>query len=328
VNATGNLANLSSVCGNSYRVWSVPETDMVLAAISRVGIYATRDGGTTWALLGGASSPNNDQNGILFDPEDSRVFWVAGMHTGPGVFKTVDGGTSFTTLGGITNIDDISVDFTDPLRKTIIAGAHEQHLLYKSTNGGASFTNITSSFPAGPSFTLAPIVIDANTYIMGTAYYSADPSVGVFRTTDGGATWTRLSTVSVGSSGLKTSWGTLFFGSRSGGSILRGSADGSTWTTLPLAGNQAYSVVVELPGNRIATTTKNGNVSRVVVSEDDGNTWQTIADDVPSPVGWSPSVGPYLAYNAVRDAFFVSYWDCGTRVRPDAIWRYDLAGAP
>jgi hypothetical protein len=324
VNATGNLANVSTVCGNSYRVWGVPHADKMLAGISRVGVYATTDGGAIWTLQGGSASPNNDQNDVTFDPEHPDVYWVAGMHVNAGVWKTTDGGTSFTPMGDIGNIDGVSVDFTDARRQTIVAGTHEQHVIYKSTDGGASYEDITASFPPGRGITTAPIVIDANTYVMGTVYYSSDPNEGVFRTSDGGASWSQVRTVGVGGVGLKTSWGPLFYGTRAGGNVLKGSADGSTWATLPVKGGRGYSIVIELPGKRIATTARNGNVNSIVMSGDEGATWTTIADKIPAPSWWNPFVGPYLAYDEVRGAFFVSYSDCGTVVHSDAIWRYDV----
>jgi hypothetical protein len=325
VNATGNLANMSSVCGNSYRIWSVPKADKILAGISRTGIYATTDGGTSWALQGGATTPKNDQNGAAFDPDRADVYWVAGMHVGPGVYQTTDGGTSFAALGSIGNIDNVSVDFTDPLRKTLIAGAHESHHLYKSSDAGTSFSEITASFPAGPAFTLAPIVIDANTYVMQTAYYdNGDPSVGVFRTVDGGSTWSKVSAVGGAGVGLKTSWGPMFFGV--GGRILRGSADGATWNAVSLAGQDG--IVIEMPGKRIATTAKTGGAYNIVMSADEGANWTTVAAKVAAPSGWNPTLGPDLAYDEIRGAFFVSYWDCGTSVHPDAIWRADVTISP
>jgi hypothetical protein len=59
------------------------------------------------------------------------------------------------------------------------------------------------------------------------------------------------------------------------------------------------------------------------MSGDEGKTWATIADNIPAPPWWAPGIGPYFAYNSVRGAFFVSYFDCGKTVHSDAIWRYD-----
>jgi hypothetical protein len=319
VNVTANLADMTTPCGNTYRIWSHPTEDKVIVGLVRVGLYASTDGGTSWVLEGGATSPNHDHNNLRFDPEHAEVYWAAGMHANPGVFKTTDDGSSFAALGSVSNIDDVSVDFTDPDRKTLLAGAHEQHVLYKSTDGGASFADITSVFPAGSAFTNGPLVVDANILLMGTAFYSADASEGVFRSSDGGTSWTQVSTSAVIGNGLKTSWGTLFYGAAAGGKVLKGSADGATWTAVPVPG--ASGIVIELPGNRIATLVKNGNVSSIGMSVDDGATWTTAADNVPA-LSWQYS-GSYLTYDAVRGAFFVSFWDCGTTVHGDSLWRYD-----
>jgi len=325
VNVTNNLTGTSTVCGNTYRIWAVPHQDKVLASVERIGLYATTDGGATWALQGGSTSPLTDFNGICFDPDHGDTYWVAGMHAGPGVSKTTDGGKTFATLGKIAGIDNIDADFTDPARKVMVAGVHERHQLYKTTDSGTSFTDVTSSFPAGDSFTVAPLVIDANTYVMGTSGGSAG-SQGVFITTNGGSSWMQVSNVAVSGSGLKTSWGSLFYGSVSGGKVLRGSADGATWTTLSLPGALPYAIVVELPGRRTATTVKVNNVTAVTMSEDEGKTWIKIADKAPWP-SWA-QVGPYLTYDDVRGAFFIAYWDCGTTVRSDAVWRYDVMISP
>jgi hypothetical protein len=319
VNVTANLAGMTTPCGNTYRVWSHPSEDKVVVGLVRVGLYASTDGGTSWAIEGGAASPNHDHNNVRFDPEHAEVYWAAGMHANPGIFRTTDDGMSFAVLGSVANIDDVSIDFTDPDRKTLLAGAHEQHVLYKSTDAGATFTDITASFPAGSAFTNGPLVVDANTLLMGTAFYNSDPSEGVFRSSDGGGSWTQVSTSAVVGNGLKTSWGTLFYGANAGGNVLRGSADGATWTTLPVPG--ASGIVIELPGNRIATMVKSGNTPSIAMSADEGATWTTAADNVPAP-SWQNS-GAYLSYDAVRGAFFVSFWDCGTTVHPDSLWRYD-----
>jgi hypothetical protein len=241
----------------------------------------------------------------------------------PGLFKTSDGGASFEVLGSIKNIDDVSVDFTDPDRKTILAGAHEQHLLYRSTDGGVSFSDISAAFPSGSAFTFAPIVVDGSVHLMGTSFFTADASEGVYRTGDGGASWKQVSTVSIGSSGLKTSWGSLFYMPKAGGSVLKGSADGATWTAVPVSGVKGYANVIELPGNRIATVASNGGVNSIIMSGDDGETWMTIADNLPAPTWWNAGIGPFIAYNSVRGAFFASYYDCGETVHSDSIWRYD-----
>jgi hypothetical protein len=315
VNATGNLANMSTVCGNLYRVWSGPGTAKTIAGVARIGIYGTTDGGATWDLQGGSTTPMHDHNDVTFDPSNPDIYWVAGMHTGPGIYKTTDGGASFATIGGIGNIDSLGVDFTDPQRQTMIAGPHEQHIVYKSTDGGASFDDITSSFPADGGTTYAPIVLDATHYVMGT-------TTGVYYSADGGASWTKKTSEAVGSSALKTSWGSLFYTALTG-KVIKGSADGATWQTRPLAGLVNYGVVVEVKGNRIAAIARNGNANAVFMSADEGATWSVVADKIPAPNGWSPT-SSILAYNAVRSAFFVSSWDCTSSVHPDAIWRYDV----
>jgi hypothetical protein len=72
-----------------------------------------------------------------------------------------------------------------------------------------------------------------------------------------------------------------------------------------------------LPDGKIAAGTANG----VAISDDKGATWKTVAKPMPSSVGNLTYGG--LIYDSVRGAFFVFYWDCGSVVTPNGIWRYD-----
>src|SRR6185312_13629437 len=89
--------------------------------------------------------------------------------------------------------DGISVDFTDPNRKTMLLGGHEQaQVMWRSTNGGQTWDPVGATFPASTNCT-HPLVIDGQTHLVGCGGFGGGFK-GILRTTDGGQTWTQAST--------------------------------------------------------------------------------------------------------------------------------------
>src|SRR5262245_22198344 len=48
VNATGNLANMASECGNLTMLSAVPGTGAIIAGVAKHGLFQTDDAGKTW----------------------------------------------------------------------------------------------------------------------------------------------------------------------------------------------------------------------------------------------------------------------------------------
>ncbi len=124
------------------------------------GVYKSEDGGITWNNMGLKTSEHIGK--IIVDPTNSDVVYVAAI--GPlwkeggerGVFKTTDGGKSWVAvlpLDKYTGANDIIMDPRDP--KTLYASAHQR---------------MRSDY----------------------AYISGGPGSGIYRTTDGGATWVTI----------------------------------------------------------------------------------------------------------------------------------------
>jgi hypothetical protein len=311
VNVTGNLAGMSSECGNMQAISAIPNANKVIAVVSAAGLWATTNGGTSWAKMGGASGNaiTNRGSQFIYDPSNPNTFWECGIYHNPGIVKTTDGGASFIALGGIYHNDGMAVDLSDPLRKTILAGAHEtKQKLYKSIDGGNSFTDIGASLPAGSGFSSFPALVDAQTYIMTATAGWGGGSNGVFRSTNAGTSWTTVSSEGASSPACQTSKGDIYFG-RNGGGLLTGNPTGTTWTVIS---NGATGSPIELPGGKLAVLVAGG----VAISADDGATWTTAIHSLPNSA-------MSLTYNSMGGAFYVCHWDCGNAVLSDAVWRYD-----
>jgi photosystem II stability/assembly factor-like uncharacterized protein len=314
VNATGSLSGVPSECGELQSIWAVPNVNKVIAGVSANGLWETANGGTTWSKMGGTSGDSITLRltQMIFDPVSPNTWWVCGIYNSPDVFKTTDAGTTWKHLGMTPSHDGMSVDFSDPQRKLLLAGTHENgSTLWKSTDGGSTWNDIGSSIPAG-GWASYPYIISTSVWLL------AKPSnAGIYRTTDGGGTWSQVCTTAPYCAITKTSTGELYCAGN--GKVLKGSSDGATWTTL--SANCYAASPIEIPGGKIAALNANG----ISISADQGKTWVTGAHPIPTAILSGPTtLFSGLAYNSVAGAFYTFTWHCGnTTVLSDDIWRYD-----
>lgn len=236
INATGNLAGMASDCYNMGRVAIKPGSSRIIAGVALHGLFASDDGGKSWQALGtgaGSAKITNRVSSITFDREDPDVFWETGTHTGAGFYKTTDGGLTFKQLGTMTFSQDAAIDFADPARKTMLTGTHGKGI-FRSTDAGQTFTDISAGVPGN---TLWPLLIDAQTYLIGT--FDAEASnAAVYRTTNGGASWSQVTALSPSHDGTfrRTSDDSLYLPISANAGIMKSVDLGKTWTRLASAG--------------------------------------------------------------------------------------------
>jgi hypothetical protein len=314
VNVTGNLAFQPSECGTMTVVSAKPNSDMVIAGVALRGLWYNR-GGNTWTPLGtgtGSDKIINRPLSIAYDPADPAVFWESGIYNGGGVYRTNDAGITFRQLGTIGHNDYVSVDTSDPNRRTLLAGGHEQsRTVYKSTDGGQNWTNIGANLPANTRFSSNPLVINAMTYVVNASGWGGDIS-GIFRTTNGGASWQQVSNSGPVGAPLVARNGAIYWSF--GGGLLKSTDSGATWAQV--SSNLHWISPVELPDGRLASA----RGTSLVLSADGGLSWTPVGDPLPYP-----PTG--LTYSQFQGAFFIWKMDCGNVVPGDAIMRLDFGTA-
>jgi photosystem II stability/assembly factor-like uncharacterized protein len=229
-----------------------------------------------------------------------------------GAFGTRDNGVTFQSFLNMgpklqSHSDSISIDFTDPDRKTILSGGHEQKVsggegLFLSTTGGADFDEIMNRLPTDVGFCTLALVLDAQNLLVGCpASWSGNPGA-IVRSGDGGTTWTKVHTA-----GVSTAWGAhplwakdgaIYWPAENSG-LLKSTDQGKTWSAISGARNIKHAPL-ELPDGRILSAT----ASQIVVTADGGSTWTPAGPALPAEGGF--------AYSIMAKTLFVWKGGCKT----------------
>ncbi len=179
------------------------------------GVFKTTDAGETWHSLWD-HEPTGSIGAIAVAPSDPRIIYVGSgeglarpdLSTGDGVYKSTDAGKSWTHLGlrDSQQIGQVAVDPTNPNIVFVAAEGHpygpnEERGLYKSTDGGATFKRVlfvndrtgASEVQIDPQH---PNIVFAGMWQRQEGPWEngswEGPDGGLFRSTDGGETWTKL----------------------------------------------------------------------------------------------------------------------------------------
>ena len=182
------------------------------------GIYRSADGGRTWRHLGLTDGQQIPE--LAVDPEDpNRLFAaVLGHPYGPseerGIYRSRDGGATWQRVLFKDADTGGSAVAIDPSRPNVVYAALWQDRLgpwedksqfqgtagglFKSSDGGDTWQRLGKGLPADTSqinFSIAASKPDRIYAVVGTnepGTYSSAAGLGVFRSEDGGANWTRI----------------------------------------------------------------------------------------------------------------------------------------
>jgi photosystem II stability/assembly factor-like uncharacterized protein len=179
------------------------------------GVWKTTDAGATWTPLTDHTAIAS-VGAIAVAPSNHKILYVGSGEAAPrgditygdGVFKSVDGGKTWQSLGlaDTRQIGAIVVDPKDPNIVMVAAlghafGPNAERGLYRTTDGGKSWKRVLSH---GDNTGAIDVTFDPrNSKIVYASLWQAvrqpwnfssgGPGSGLYRSSDGGATWSQLS---------------------------------------------------------------------------------------------------------------------------------------
>ena len=179
------------------------------------GVYKTTDGGATWSSVGLEATARIGR--IAVDPLNPQRVYAAAMGTqfstnsDRGLYRSENGGTSWTKVHFVNDsvgVCDVVIHPTNPAivycatwervrRNTYRRAYGPGSGIWKSTDFGASWTRLQTGLPA-PSDSVGRIGLAISKSSPNTVYAQIISGtnlgyvgLGLYRTTDGGTTWTK-----------------------------------------------------------------------------------------------------------------------------------------
>ncbi|MBV8066634.1 MAG: hypothetical protein JO113_01555, partial [Candidatus Eremiobacteraeota bacterium] len=230
------------------------------------GVWRTQNGGQTWDPVFD-KEPVAAIGAVTIDPTDTRIVWAGTGESNPrqdvsygdGVYKSTDDGDTWTNVG-LKGTRAISRILVDPRNHNhVIVGAFgdafgdsPQRGVYVSDDGGRTWRQTLYVGPQSGASDLAldpqnPSVVYAGIWKFQRrpwTFVSGGAEDGIYKSTDGGATWTKLE-----------------------GHGLPASPMGRIGLAVaPSDGNRVYAVI----------ESKDGVLWR---SDDGGGNWQIVSND-------------------------------------------------
>jgi photosystem II stability/assembly factor-like uncharacterized protein len=181
------------------------------------GMWKSVNAGTTWTPITTGLGTGNVGDIALFQPNPDIV-WVGtgescvrnSVGWGDGVYKSTDGGKTWTNVG-LRATHHVSEVLTHPTNPDIVYVAAQGHLwghtgergIYKTTDGGRTWRRLGRGLPEDEKTGASDLVMDpSNPNVLYAGLWqrlrephrftSGGPNGGIFKSTDGGESWTRL----------------------------------------------------------------------------------------------------------------------------------------
>ncbi|MEM7800630.1 MAG: glycosyl hydrolase [Chloroflexota bacterium] len=183
-------------------------------AVGSGGVWKTTNAGTTWTPIFD-KQPSYSIGCVTLDPSNPAVVWVgtgenvSGRHVGwgSGVYRSLNGGASWEQMG-LTQSEHIGKILVDPRDGNVVYVAAEGALwssggergVFKTTDGGQNWeavleidehTGVTDIVfdPTNPDLIIAA-AYQRRRHIY--AFLGGGPGSGIYKTTDGGSSWRKM----------------------------------------------------------------------------------------------------------------------------------------
>jgi photosystem II stability/assembly factor-like uncharacterized protein len=227
------------------------------------GLWKTTDGGTSWASVTDGQLSSSSVGAVAVSPSNPDVIYLGMGETelrgnvmqGDGVYRSDDGGRTWAHrgLGDSQAIARIRIDPTDPNLVYVAALGHpfapnEERGIFRSRDGGRTWSRVLFRSPKAGAVDLVidpsnPRVLYATlweVYRRPWQLWSGGEGSGLYKSTDGGDSWTELTrnpglpggvfgkmTVAVSPADPNRVWANI---EATDGGLYRSDDAGATWT--------------------------------------------------------------------------------------------------
>jgi photosystem II stability/assembly factor-like uncharacterized protein len=281
-------------------------------------IYSTSDGGI-WK----STNNGNDWTEISTGLGIRQFYRIANSKTNAAMISggAQDNGTTMRQSNGTwkewLGADGMDCIFS-PTNSSVCIGTSQNGSIYKTTNGGNSYSNLTKP---GTGAWVTPLAMHPTS--QDTAYGGW---TGVYRSNDGGSTWTKISGTTITStmscltvapSNTRYIYGTV------GSTLYRTSDAGATWSSVAVSNTVTSICVSPLNPQKIWITTS-ATSNNVLVSTNMGTTLTSINTGLPAIAARSIVVD-----NSANEGLYVGMnLDVYYRDNSNPTWIQHTSGLP
>ncbi|MDR3668526.1 MAG: YCF48-related protein [Ignavibacteriaceae bacterium] len=260
---TSSTAQLRAVCYN---------TGFIIVVGNAGNIYKSTDGGTTWVAKYTACDQAFIRN-IIFKDDNNGL---AGDQVG-NLWKTTDGGANWSVLHNFNTSSTNQIYYVSMPTANTWYVACDHTTLWKTTDAGSTFSQITTTGISGTTTTFWSIAfVDDQNGIVGTQ------GGVVLRTTNGGTSWTDVSTLSgfgplgytvnyIEAQGPSTFY--LAGGSASKALLAKSTDGGASFSTLTTSNFTSFYTVKFRDKNLGIVGRSNGSILKTTNA---GATWDSV----------------------------------------------------
>jgi photosystem II stability/assembly factor-like uncharacterized protein len=303
-----------------------PTNSQVVFAEALTGLYKTTDGGRNWIETGGGlnaypsgmGSAPFDQfvSAIVIDPQAPETVYVGASG---GVAKSTDGGNTWALLFQPPYLSSILWLVMDPTSSMTLYSGDDMGDVSKTTDGGTTWnaigattfgSNIVQSLVVDP---FTPDTLIASTSTGMGPIGGPPPTLGLWKSTDGGATWASATNGFPGGPlAADPNTQDVFYGAAIQG-VWKTEDGGQTWAKI--APQNASQVIVDPTNSLVLYSTYAFPGSGVMKSKDGGATWATIDIGLPSFPSSSPATPDTVSWLAIDPKYtYVLYAATGQGV--------------
>ncbi len=265
-----------------YKLKELAKAQQAAEQLNKKQARTQSNGILEWKERGPANVPGRTR-GLVVDPDDpNKNTWYAAS-VGGGVWKTTNAGSAWTLITpDLSNLGTTVLAMAESNHNVMYIGTGEGFGnldgisgsgMFKSTNRGVSWSYLPSTAAFGDINRMIINPSDENMVVVAT-------NDGIFKTINGGATWTKVSTLSP-IQDLKATPGNfaIQYATQNGVGVIKSTNSGDSWNLSNAGMGSVSRVEIALAPSkpqRIFASCENGTSPRMLMSDDSGNTWSVV----------------------------------------------------